>query len=120
MKKPSKPLSDNLHVGTAERAPALADLVDRIVAIAKMSATDLATLMGTEEGASIARLDIVEAEGVAPESYLRPWNSIGRASPAALTESQYDKFLTGENPLAAVERKSEPLEIYGAHLEREA
>ena len=109
-----------LHIGSSERSPALKDLVDRIVAIARMSATDLNLLMGTEQGADIARLDIVENEGADPENYLRSWDSIGRASPAALSGTQYDVFLRGENPTVVPEQKIEPLELYVPDLKLES
>jgi hypothetical protein len=105
---------------STDRIVALKDVVSRVVEIAKMTATDLAMLMGTEQGKDIASLKIVEDDGVTPESYLRSWDSIGRASPIPLTEQQYDRFLLGENPTISVEPKSLEIEIYGADLEREA
>lgn len=85
----------------------------------KLYATDLAVLLGTDQGKDIARLNIVEDVGVTPDRYLRAWDSIGRASPIALTEQQYDRFLQGENPTISIEPKSHEIEIYGADLERE-
>ena len=108
-----------LHVGSSERSPAIQDLVDRVVALANLSATDVSDLMDTEKGTELARLDVVELEGADPESYLRPWDSIERASPAPLTDPQYDRFLRGEHPVATVELKIEPLELYGANVEAE-
>jgi hypothetical protein len=115
-----KQSADELHVGPAGQSPAPKDVVDRIFAIAKMSATELTELMGTEQGNDLARLPIVEVEGAPPESYLRPWDSIGRASPTALTDNQYDRFLRGEYPTSSIERTDQPIEIYGADLKRES
>lgn len=103
-----------LFVGTSERSPAIQDLVDRVVAPAHLSATDVSDVMDTEQGTELARL-----EGSDPVSYLRPWDSIGRASPAPLTDAQYARFLRGEHPVATVEPKIEPIELYGANAESE-
>jgi hypothetical protein len=111
---------DELHVGAEGQSPALKDVVERIVQLAKMSATDLATLMGTEEGHEIAKLPIVELSGnVDPDSYLRSWSSIEPASPGELTETEYDAFLRGDNPRSTAEQTQRRIEIYGADLERE-
>jgi len=112
---------DELHVGAKGQSPALKDVVERIVKLAKMSATDLAKLMGTEEGHEIAQLPIAELSGnVDPESYLRPWASIRGASPGELTDAEYESFLRGENPQAADDETPQRIEIYGADVEREA
>jgi hypothetical protein len=101
---------------TAEGSPVIADVVDRVVALAKLSATELAALMGSEEGPDFASLEVTELTGVAPERFLRSWDSIGRASPSALNDQQYDAFLRGENPLAETVIEIDTSEIYGEHL----
>lgn len=112
---------DELHVSAEGQLPAIKDLVERILQMAKMSATDLAKLMGTEEGHKIAQLPIAELSGnVDPDSYLRPWASIRGASPGELTDAEYESFLRGESPQAAGEKAPQRIEIYGADLEREA
>jgi hypothetical protein len=108
-----------LHVGSADRAPAIQDLVDRVVALAKLSPSEVTDLMETEHGGEVARLDVVELASAAPESLLRSWDSIGHASPAPLTGAQYDRFLRGEHPVDSVELTVEPLELYGANVEVE-
>jgi hypothetical protein len=84
----TKRSAGELHVGSSERSPAIQDLVDRVVALAHLSATDVSDVMDTEQGTELARLDVVELQGAAPESYLRPWDSIGQASPAPLTDTR--------------------------------
>jgi hypothetical protein len=61
-----------LHMRTSDRSPAFKEVVDRIVAIAKMSASELSLLMGTEKGGEIAKVDF---DGENPEKYLRSWDS---------------------------------------------
>jgi hypothetical protein len=108
-----------LHVGAVDRAPAIQDLVDRVVALAKLSPSEVTDLLETADGAEVTRLDVVELEGAAPESLLRSWDSIGHASPAPLSAVQYDRFLRGKHPVDSVELTVEPLELYGANVEVE-
>lgn len=116
----SKRSTDELHLGAADGAPALKDVVERIVRMANLSATDLAQLMGTPEGHDLAILPIAELpDGTDPDQYLRSWESIAPASPAELTETQYARFLRGEDVLGDAEESAQRLELYGAHLERE-
>jgi hypothetical protein len=52
--------------------PALKDVVDRIVQMAKLSATDLVALTGTTEGHLLAAFPIAELPGtIDPDRYLR-------------------------------------------------
>jgi hypothetical protein len=82
-------------------------VLERISKIAALSPTELSAAMSTEQGSEIARF---ESEPVEPEGLLRPWNSIGRASPLALSEPQYERFLAGEHPIAGTSG------LYGGHL----
>jgi hypothetical protein len=98
--------------GSNETLPAdavpLTGVIARIKYLASLEPTELATKMDTEEGATLAQ---VETEPVELKSLLRPWNAIRRASPAQLTDEQYDAFLKGEHPIA------DDGELYGAHLQ---
>ena len=64
----SKRSAAELHVGSSKRSPAIQDLVDRVVALANLSATDVTDLPDTDKGTDLARLDVVELEGAPPES----------------------------------------------------
>ena len=111
---------DELHIGAEGQSPALKDVVERIVQMAKLSATDLAKLMGTEEGHGLAQLPIKElAENIDPDRYLRPWASIQGASPGELTDAEYEGFLRGERPHSVTVEAPQRIEIYGADLEQE-
>ena len=118
MKKSAKTLIADLSFASAPAVPVVHELVERVVAMAKLSPTDLAAAMGTDHGAEIVRLDLDAAcldAGTAPDDYLRPWASIGRADAGTLTDAQYGRFMLGEHPDAADTERT-ALELYGAHL----
>jgi hypothetical protein len=84
---------------TAEtRYIAFADLVRAVKYLSTLSPTDAAALMGTEDGPRVAKVELATASGAPAPSGLRSWDSVGRASPKALTDTEYDRFLNGEHP----------------------
>jgi hypothetical protein len=66
----------------------------RVWALAQMDPTTVADILGGNEG--IALPDVTPSK-LAPEQLLRPWDSVVRASPEALTDRQYKKFLQGDD-----------------------
>jgi len=66
----------------------------RVWALAQMDPTTVADILGGDEGIP---LPDVSPSNLAPEKLLRPWDSVVRASPEALTDRQYKKFLQGED-----------------------
>lgn len=105
----------DLHIGSPDRAPSIQELVDRVIAIAGATPTDLVDFMATVAGGALARVAVVEAEGTDPDRFLRSWNSIGHASPCELTGTQYQRFLQGDYPLAA-ESTVQAFALYGAGI----
>lgn len=93
----------------AEAVPILRRLVDQVVAIARLSETDLSVLMGTEQGLQLATVGVTASDIASPERYLRSWDSIAHASPVPLTDEQYRQFLQGKAPTPMIE-------LYGGHL----
>lgn len=105
----------DLHVGSADSVPSIGDLVDRIIAISGQTPTELVDTMATESGGTLARLTVVESQRVDPDRFLRSWDSIGRASPAALTGAQYQRFLQGDHPITG-DSTVQPFDLYGADV----
>lgn len=110
-----KPSAAELHVGLADYVPSIRDLVDRVIAMAGKPPTDMVDTMATESGAALTRLTVVESEGTDPDRFLRSWDIIGRASPAALTEAQYQRFLHGDHP-ETVDSTVNPFGLYGSDV----
>lgn len=105
----------DLHVGSVDSVPSIGDLFGRITAIAAKAPTDLVDSVATESGATLACLTVVESQSVDPDRFLRSWDSIGRASPVALTDSQYQQFLRGDHPVT-VDSTVQHFDLYGADV----
>lgn len=87
-------------------------LVERIIELAQMEPDEVVDLIDSSEAESL--LDIKELNlAEDPNSLLRPWKSIKRASPRPLTDEEYKRFLRGLDP---IEDEPEELEVYGAHV----
>ena len=92
--------------GAKGSSASLEEVLARITKIANMSPTDLSTRMSTKEGSEIAHF---ETERIEPSTLLHAWDAVGHASPAELTEEQYDTFLRGQHPVLETP-------LYGGHL----
>lgn len=90
----------------------LEDLVDRVLALSRVSPEDLAIAMDAEEGAQLLGDDIAFVDTPASKG-LRAWRDIVSASPAPLTDEQFRRFLAGNQPLSDEEAE---IDIYGGHL----
>lgn len=102
------PLPDLAPHKVGDQGMPLDELLRRIQAMARMSPTELAERMDSEEGSQIADFD---SEEIDPDSLVRDWDQIGRATPRALEEAQYQAFLQGLHPSEAT------TELYGGDLQ---
>jgi len=83
----------------------------RVWALAQMDPTTVADILGGDEGIPLPE---VSPSNLAPEKLLRPWESVVRASPEALTDRQYEKFLQGEDISSEAIIESDMARTYAA------
>jgi hypothetical protein len=107
-----------VRVSDLKEPASVNEVVARILEIAELDETELAKLMGTPMGGSLARF-VVPNEAVESEDLLSDWDHIGHASPVELTTLEYDRFLHGEVPASRDDAAVTPLdELDPKHSQR--
>ncbi len=115
----TKRAAAELQIDTPERGVAMRDIVERVVALAKHSETDISNLMQTEAGERLVSLNVADLEDGDPDRYSSDWDSVVLAAPEPLTDAEYaQRVLLGEDPKATDDAKS--VELYGAGIKIDA
>ena len=110
----TKRAAAELHIDTAERGAAVRDVLERVVALAKHSETDVSNLMQTEAGQRLVSLNVADLEDGDPDRYSSDWDSVVLATPGPLTDAEYERVLLGEDRKAMGD--IHPVELYGASI----
>ena len=111
----TKRAAADFQIDTEERGAVMRDLLERIVALAKHSETDVGNLMQTEAGQRLVNLNVADLEDGDVDRYSSDWDSVVLATSGPLTDADYEqRVLLGENPKATVDAQS--VALYGAHI----
>jgi hypothetical protein len=110
----TKRAAAEFQIDTAERGAVVRDVLERVVALAKESETDISNLMQTEAGQRLVSLNVADLEDGDPESYSSDWDSVVLATPEPLTNAEYERVLLGDDRNATGD--VHPVELYGARI----
>jgi hypothetical protein len=110
----TKRAAAELQIDTTEPGAVVRDILERVVALAKRSETDVSDLMQTEAGQRLISLNVADLEDGDPDRYSSDWDSVVLATPEPLTETEYGRVLRGEDRNAS--GGDHPVELYGARI----
>jgi hypothetical protein len=110
----TKRAAAELDIDTAERGSVVRDVLERVVALAKHSETDVSNLMQTAEGQRLVSLNVADMEDGDPDRYSSDWDSVVLATPEPLTDAEHERVLLGEDRNATGD--FHPVELYGARI----
>ena len=110
----TKRAAAELQIDTAGPGAVVRDVLERVVALAKHSETDVSSLMQTEAGQRLVSLNVADLEDGDPDRYSSDWDSVVLATPGPLTDAEYERVLLGEDRKAMGD--IHPVELYGASI----